>query len=104
MQNSEVRIQNSAFCILHSEFGVRGHQEIADRFRRALAKGRLASTFLFVGPSGIGKRTFALRLAQALLCERVPSEQLAPCGECASCRQVVTLNHPDLEIVAKPAD
>src|SRR5438552_1578148 len=83
---------------------VRGHEQIADRFRLALAKGRLASTFLFVGPPGIGKQTFALKLAQALLCERVPPERLAPCGECPSCRQVASLNHPDLEIVAKPAD
>src|SRR5437763_10764143 len=83
---------------------VRGHEQIADRFRCALARGRLASTFLFVGPPGIGKRTFALKLAQGLLCERVPEMRLEPCGECSSCRQVASLNHPDVEIVAKPAD
>jgi DNA polymerase III subunit delta' len=83
---------------------IRGHDAIADRFRRALACGRLASTFLFVGPPGIGKRTFALRLAQSLLCERVPPQKLAPCGECPGCRQVESLNHPDVELVSKPAD
>ena len=83
---------------------MRGHEAIVDRFRRALAKGRLASTFLFVGPPGIGKRTFALWLARALLCERVPAELLAPCGACASCLQVLSGNHPDVEQVAKPAD
>ena len=45
-----------------------GHDEIVAQFRRALAENRLASTFLFVGPEGIGKRAFALRLAQSLLC------------------------------------
>jgi DNA polymerase III subunit delta' len=83
---------------------IRGHDAIADRFRRALAGGRLASTFLFVGPPGIGKRTFAFRLAQSLLCERVASHNLAPCGECPSCRQVRSLNHPDVQWVSKPAD
>src|SRR6267142_149425 len=83
---------------------IRGHDRVVDKFRRALAKGRLASTFLFVGPAGIGKRTFALKLAQGLLCERVAEELLDPCGQCASCRQVITLNHPDVEIIAKPAD
>jgi DNA polymerase-3 subunit delta' len=83
---------------------IRGHLDILEKFRRALAKGRLASTFLFVGPAGIGKKTFALRLAQALLCERAPEARLAPCGECPSCHQVVSLNHPDVEFIAKPAD
>src|SRR5256885_12928292 len=83
---------------------IRGHDRVVEKFRRGLAKGRLASTFLFVGPPGIGKRTFALKLAQALLCEKVVPEALAPCGECPSCRQVQSLNHPDIEIVTKPAD
>jgi DNA polymerase III subunit delta' len=83
---------------------IRGHDDSLEKFRRALAKGRLASTFLFVGPAGIGKRTFALRLAQAMLCERVPEVRLEPCGECASCHQVVSLNHPDVELISKPAD
>lgn len=83
---------------------LRGHDEQVERFRRAVAKGRLASTFLFVGLPGIGKRSFALRLAQSLLCERAAEASLAPCGECSSCHQVSSLNHPDVEIVAKPAD
>lgn len=84
--------------------GIEGHDDVAERFRRALASGRLASTFLFVGPEGIGKRAFALKLAQALLCQRSPAEQLAPCGVCEACAQVLAGTHPDLLQVAKPAD
>jgi len=83
---------------------IRGHDRVVEKFRRALQKGRLASTFLFVGPAGIGKRAFALKLAQGFLCERVPAERLEPCGECPSCHQVLSLNHPDVDLVAKPAD
>jgi DNA polymerase III subunit delta' len=83
---------------------LRGHDALAHRFRRALSCGKLASTFLFVGPAGIGKRAFALKLAQSLLCERVPEERLAPCGECPSCRQVLAGSHPDVVVVRKPAD
>src|SRR5262245_28280896 len=82
---------------------IRGHDRVVEKFRRALSKGRLASTFLFVGPPGIGKGTFALKLAQGLLCERVPERQLNPCGECPSCHQVLSLNHPDVDVIAKPA-
>ncbi len=81
-----------------------GHQRVLERFRRSLEQGRLASTFLFVGPPGIGKRTLALQLAQALLCEATPSDQLDACDRCAACQQVAALTHPDLIVVQKPAE
>jgi DNA polymerase-3 subunit delta' len=84
--------------------GIRGHDEVVEKFRTALGLHRLASTFLFVGPPGIGKRTFALKLAQALLCVSAREEQLAPCGQCAACKQVLAGTHPDIDYVAKPED
>ncbi|MGD9722139.1 MAG: ATP-binding protein [Pirellulales bacterium] len=84
--------------------GVEGHDEVVELFRRAIARARLASTFLFVGPGGVGKRLFAERLAQALLCQRSPEAALAPCGLCDACVQVLSHTHPDLMIVEKPAD
>lgn len=81
-----------------------GHDEVAEQFRRILARGRLASTFLFVGPPGVGKRTFALRLSQALLCNERPPELLDPCGTCPSCVQMAAGTHPDLLQLAKPRD
>lgn len=83
--------------------GIEGHDAVIEQFRRALDRGRLASTFLFVGPPGIGKRTFAVKLAQALLCEG-PHAQLNPCGNCHGCELAAAGNHPDLDMVAKPAD
>jgi DNA polymerase III subunit delta' len=84
--------------------GIYGHDEIAERFRRTLASGRLASTYLFVGPAGIGKRRFAMQLAQALLCTQSADASLEPCGRCESCRLFAAGNHPDLDVVALPKD
>jgi DNA polymerase-3 subunit delta' len=84
--------------------GIDGHDEVVEQFRRALCRGRLASSFLFAGPAGIGKRTFALKLAQAMLCPTRPEEALDPCGACPSCAQVAAGTHPDLDVVAKPDD
>ena len=72
--------------------------------RRTLAQGRLPHAFLFVGPEGIGKKSFALKLAQSLLCERVPEANLDPCGACPGCLQVIGGSHPDLLQVGKPED
>jgi DNA polymerase III subunit delta' len=81
-----------------------GHEHVFETFRRALEHGRLASTFLFVGPPGIGKWTTALSLAQALLCETTPSDQLEACQTCPGCQQVAAQTHPDLLLVRKPDD
>lgn len=84
--------------------GIEGHDQIVEQFRHCLAAGRLASTFLFVGPDGVGKRLFAQRLAQALLCETRPAAALDPCGTCPGCVQVLARTHPDVLVVGKPKD
>jgi DNA polymerase-3 subunit delta' len=84
--------------------GIRGHDALVEQFRRALARRRLASSFLFCGPAGIGKRSFALKLAQAMLCQTRPEESLDPCETCPACRLVAAGTHPDLELIEKPPD
>ena len=84
--------------------GIEGHDAVVERFRTSLVRKRLASTFLFVGPSGIGKRSFALKLAKALLCQVNPEADLEPCGRCDSCAQVEANTHPDLILISKPPD
>ncbi len=81
--------------------GIEGHDDIVDRFRRAVRNGRLASTYLFTGPNGIGKRMLARELATSLMCTR-PTDLLSPCGECPSCELARQGNHPDL-IEVEPA-
>ncbi|HEY2841236.1 MAG TPA: DNA polymerase III subunit delta' [Pirellulales bacterium] len=84
--------------------GIEGHDDVLAKFRAMLVGGRLASTYLFVGPSGVGKRTFALRLAQTLLCPKRDPAEMNPCGVCDACLQVLAGTHPDLLRVAKPTD
>lgn len=84
--------------------GIVGQDAVVEQFRRRLASGRVTGTFLFVGPPGVGKRTFSLKLAQALLCQEGTNRSLDPCGECEDCRLTEAGNHPDLITVAKPAD
>ena len=95
---------------------IQGHDTIVERFRRAFERGRLAGSFLFVGPPGVGKRRFAFALAMGLLCKK--QDDLNPCGVCDSCKLfggrnstdfdfesgVFASPHPDLYYVSKPPD
>lgn len=82
--------------------GVRGHDAAVERFRQSLTCGRLASTYLFVGPEGIGKRTFAEALTKVLLCANADEQSLTPCDTCESCKLHAAGNHPDVDRVSRP--
>lgn len=81
-----------------------GHDRVATWFRSAMRQQKLAGSFLFVGPPGVGKTTVAMLLTQTIFCERRQPIEMNPCGQCPSCIQVVAGTHPDLVQVAKPRD
>ncbi len=66
-----------------------GHQEIIKKMVEAFEQGKPGQTFLFVGPSGIGKRQVARGFAQALLCP----ESKHACGKCPSCFRMMQPHH-----------
>jgi DNA polymerase III subunit delta' len=83
---------------------IRGHDRVVDSLVSSLRQGRLPHALLFVGPQGIGKRAFARKLAQALLCETRAATLLDACEQCPGCLQVEAATHPDFIEAAKPED
>jgi len=77
-----------------------GHEGVKTRLAGAHASGRLPQAMLLAGPKGVGKQRLALWLAQLIHCEATggggggPRQE--PCGECRSCRLVLSLQHPDV--------
>lgn len=53
---------------------------------------------LLAGQAGLGKRTTALYLAHAILCETV-RPNLEACGQCVACKLIDAGTHPDLRFV-----
>ncbi len=81
-----------------------GHERQRTWFRNAIQSNRLASTFLMVGPDGIGKRTFARLIAKTMLCTGSEPSAFAPCCRCEACAQIDASTHPDLIEIARRPD
>ena len=82
---------------MDTSWDIVGHGWAVEYLRRSINTGHVAHAYLFAGPRGIGKATLALRMAQALVCERSDG---SPCLECRACRRVAHGNHPDVRTIS----
>lgn len=91
-------------------WGMFGHDRVVELLRRAIRYRRLGHAYLISGPLGVGKRTLAIRFAQALNCERYgPAAAPAllddddlpepPCRTCRHCRLIEAGSHPEVRVV-----
>ncbi|GAC1307020.1 MAG: hypothetical protein NVSMB21_10470 [Vulcanimicrobiaceae bacterium] len=78
-------------------FDVVGAREPLAFFSR-LDPLRLAHGYLFTGIAGVGKKTFARRLAQSLICETPKATLLGYCEICPGCKLFVAGTHPDFVV------
>ncbi len=90
------------------------HQPQAHRqLQRALSRDRIPHAYIFHGPEGVGKETFARGMAQLLLCGNSTTKELSAdeaaaiglsaisvgCGTCDDCRTAIAGTHPDLHMI-----
>src|ERR671913_569547 len=92
--NSAFRIQHSALSYLvlarkwrPQQFDdVIGQRGVTQTLRNAIAANRIAQSFVFSGPRGVGKTTTARILARGLNCVSGPTAD--PCGTCDACEEI----------------
>lgn len=80
------------------DWNVLGHEWAADLLGRHVARQEARHAYLFCGPRGVGRRTLALRFAQALNCTN-PPQPGQPCLACRECTQTERMQHPDLAVL-----
>lgn len=66
-------------------------QPEVQKLLKGLLENQGVQTFLWTGPEGSGKKTYALALVRSLFCAEGPN-----CAGCATCKQVQNKTHPDL--------
>ncbi len=79
-------------------WNVLGHAWAVAMLQQHAARGEVRHAYLFCGPPGLGRRTLALRLAQALNCE-TPIRAGIPCRACRDCKQIEAMRHPDMNVI-----
>ena len=79
-----------------------GHRYIIQYIQDAVQQNKVSHAYILNGQRGSGKKMLANLFAMTLQCE---SGQPEPCGECHSCIQANSGNHPDIITVRheKPA-
>ena len=85
---------------------IAGHSRLLSLLSRVIARDAMPPAVLMAGPAGVGKRRTAMAVAQAINCLQPRSSaelERDACGECASCKRIARLVHPDV-IVIEPGD
>lgn len=88
---------------MQQNWNLLGHTWAVTLLKQHIAHDSVRHAYLFTGPPGLGRRSLALRFAQALNCEAPP----APgeyCDTCRSCRQTHAMQHPDLGIIQSESE
>ena len=70
-----------------------GHKDIIKYIQNAVTADKVSHAYILNGQRGAGKKMLARLFAMTLLCEKRGPE---PCGECHSCIQAESGNHPDI--------
>jgi DNA polymerase-3 subunit gamma/tau len=71
-----------------------GQQHVSKTLENAIESGRIAHSYIFSGPRGVGKTTTARILAKALNCEKGPTAK--PCDHCSNCESIIKSNSLDV--------
>lgn len=72
-----------------------GQEAIVTTLKNAIKFNRLAHAYLFCGSRGTGKTTLARLFAKALNCLHL-TEELEPCNQCSSCKEIASSSSLDV--------
>ena len=78
-----------------------GNEALQQVYSSLISEGRLHHCYLFEGPRGVGKATFAIKIIKRINCmsSDLAAESLEACQNCWSCQMIDIGEHPDVSFV-----
>ena len=76
---------------------IKSQESVLTLLSEAIKKDKIAQSYLFYGPDGVGKFTTALYFGMALNCTSDDKEK--PCANCNSCKKFLSFSHPDFTYI-----
>jgi DNA polymerase III subunit delta' len=74
-----------------------GQEQLKEHLQNAISMNKVSHAYIINGERSSGKEFVAKVFAMTLQCEKQGTE---PCGECHSCKQAMSQNHPDIIFVS----
>lgn len=71
-----------------------GQEQLREHLENAVRTGKVSHAYIINGERNAGKEFIAKTFAMAVQCEN--RQDAEPCGECHSCKQALSGNHPDI--------
>lgn len=71
-----------------------GQEHLKEHLENAIKMDKVSHAYIINGEKNAGKEFIAKTFAMALQCEN--RQGIEPCGECHSCKQALSGNHPDI--------
>lgn len=76
-----------------------GQEQIKEHLEGAIRLNKVSHAYIINGERSSGKEFIAKTFAMALQCEKRSEQEIEPCGECHSCKQALSGNHPDIKFL-----
>lgn len=73
---------------------IKGQDKVISSLIHSIDNDKVGQSYLFYGPTGVGKLTTAFYFVMAINC--MNRDDGTPCGKCNSCKKFMNLSHPDL--------
>jgi len=79
---------------------IKGQNNAVKYLSNCILSGRIANSYLFTGPEGVGRASCAKAFIAELICPENRESKRGACGRCPVCKRLDAFEHPDVKWIS----